>query len=253
MLYGNQTIQAYTPSNVFVWMVLAFQGGVLNIGGFMACHQFVSHVTGYATLFGIEASKSEWAHTTALLLVPVMFLLGAMVSGQLVDSRIRRQAKPRYYIVFGLLFLLTLGVAVAGFNGLFGVFGEPLRFQRDYVLLALLCLICGIQNGTITSVSRAVVRTTHLTGITTDLGIGLVRVLNRHLGGERIDEEIRANIMRAGLIVCFGLGSLIGAGVFTRAGYRGFLLPVAISAFLFSGTLYFQVIKPRLIRRGLIH
>ncbi|MCM2282840.1 MAG: DUF1275 domain-containing protein [Bdellovibrionaceae bacterium] len=245
MLYGNQTIQAYTPSNVTVWMTLAFQGGVLNVGAYLAVHQFVSHVTGYATLFGVETSKVELGHATGMLLVPILFLVGAMISAQLVDARIRRQAKPRYYIVFGLLFVLILTVAICGFNGVFGPFGEPLQYARDYSLLALLCLICGIQNGTISSVSRAVVRTTHLTGITTDLGIGLVRVINRHINSERIEDEIRANLMRVGLIICFGLGSVIGAMLFARAGYRGFLLPVGISATLFGTMVYMQIIRPR--------
>ncbi len=38
--------------------------------------------------------------------------------------------KPEYYVVFGVLFLLTLVVVIAGFNGLFGPFGEPLRLTR---------------------------------------------------------------------------------------------------------------------------
>lgn len=250
MLYGNQTISAYSRGNVSVWMAMAFQAGTLNIGGFMACHQFVSHVTGYATLFGHEASRGDFVHATGLLLVPGFFLIGAIIAAQLIDLKIRREEKPRYYLVFGVMLGLLLVVAIGGFNGLFGTFGEPLAQPRDYALLAFLCLICGLQNATITSVSRAVVRTTHLTGLTTDLGIGIVRVLRKRAGDPRVDEESRANAMRAGLIVSFAFGSFSGAFVFSKAGYRGFLLPLAVTAGLFGLMLYLQVLKPGLVSRA---
>lgn len=57
MIYGSETISAYTRANVIVWMTLAFQGGLLNIGGLPACQSFVSHVTGFATLFGLELNQ----------------------------------------------------------------------------------------------------------------------------------------------------------------------------------------------------
>ena len=242
MIYGNQTIAAYTPSNIAVWMALAFQGGVLNVGGFLACHRFVSHVTGFATFFGSDLSAGSYSAAIGMLLVPFWFLCGAMVSGYLVDLRLRTNKKPKYYIAFAVMFLLLLCVVVGGFNNLFGMFGEPLALRRDYAMLALLCLICGIQNATVTSVSRAVVRTTHLTGITTDLGIGIVRVLNRKALGN-VSDDIKANWMRGGIIFSFIAGSVVGAFLFRQAGYRGFILPLAITGLLFGGAFYFQVIR----------
>src|SRR4051812_40548839 len=108
-------------------MVLAFQAGTLNMGGFMACHTFVSHVTGYATLFGFELGRQEdFKFASGMLLVPMFFLCGAMLSGVLVDLQIKLRKKPRYYIVFGVLFATLLFVVISGFNGFFGKFGEPL-------------------------------------------------------------------------------------------------------------------------------
>jgi hypothetical protein len=112
----------------------------------------------------------------------------------------------------------------------------------------MLCLICGTQNGLITLVSKSVVRTTHLTGITTDLGIGLVRVLNRGRLFGAIGDEGKANLMRLGIILFFTLGSAVGVKVFMAYAYRGFLLPTAISGGLFFLTFYFQVIRSRLNR-----
>ncbi|MBC7465736.1 MAG: DUF1275 domain-containing protein [Bdellovibrio sp.] len=241
MLYGNSSISTYTRSNITVWMALAFQGGLLNVGGFMACHRFVSHVTGFATFFGVEISRHDFGQALGMLVVPLFFLCGAMISGFLVDIRMKMDKKPKYYIIFGVMFILILVASIGGSNGAFGKFGEPLELNRDYLLLALLCLICGMQNGTITTVSKSVVRTTHLSGITTDLGIGIVRFLFRkHLPGN-IDEDVKANLMRLGIILFFGLGSVTGALVFANNGYKGFFLPAFITGALFLITFYFQV------------
>lgn len=227
-------------------MVLAFQAGLLNIGGFLACHSFVSHVTGFATLFGIGLGSGDYSHALVLLLVPGCFLAGAMLSAVLVDLRLKLGKRPKYYLVFGVLFLMILAVEVAGFNGLFGKFGEPLELTRDYLLLSLLCMICGVQNATVSLVSKSVVRTTHLTGLTTDLGIGLVRVMNAYRLPDIADQEFKANLMRGGIMVCFVLGSVTGFYVFNHWQFRGFIFPTLISGLLFFASLYFQLLQPRL-------
>lgn len=244
MLFGNESISHYNRSNIAIWMSMAFQAGILNMGGFMACHRFVSHVTGFATFFGYEVNQPNSDHAIGMLAVPLFFLFGAMLSGFLVDLRLKTHKKPKYYITFGLIFLLSLIVYFGGVTGYFGEFGEPLAYSRDYLLLALLCLICGIQNGTITTVSKSVVRTTHLTGITTDLGIGLVRYLNRESFDYNPDDS-KANLMRVGIITFFLLGSVIGGLTFSIFNWGGFLIPVITSGLLLWLMLYFQVYKPQ--------
>lgn len=229
-------------------MILAFQAGLLNVGGLMAVHSFVSHVTGFATLFALEFESNNYPQAVGLLIIPGTFLLGSMVSGILVDLRLKLRKKPKYFIVFGFLFVLTLMIAVGGFNNLFGEWGVPISSLRGYVLVSLLCFTCGVQNGTITLVSRSVVRTTHLTGVTTDLGIGIVRFLNR----KRIDgveDEWIANLMRIGIIIFYTAGSAAGVPVFRSWQFRGFILPCLISGGLFAMAVYFQLVRSWLRRR----
>lgn len=222
---------------------MAFQAGVLNIGGFMACHRFVSHITGFATFFGYEINQSDSSHAIGMLIVPLSFLMGVMVSGQLVDIRLKLHKKPKYYLSFSLIFFLLLIVLFAGMAGRFGEFGQPVNNSSDYILLILLCFICGIQNGTITSVSRSVIRTTHLTGITTDLGIGLVRILNRNKIDHSFSDEMKATFMRLGIIIFFVIGSVVGGFAFFRLEYLGFVIPVFTSGCLFIAMIYFQLKK----------
>ena len=92
----------------------------------------------------------------------------------------------------------------------------------------------------ITTVSKAMIRTTHLTGITTDLGIGIVRVLNRKKLNYPMHDEFRSNLVRIGIIFFFGLGSAVGGFAFSHWGYKGFILPLVITGVLFASTLFFD-------------
>ena len=219
---------------------MAFQAGVVNVGAFMACHRFVSHVTGFATYFGYEINQKHHTEAFGMLVVPMFFLLGCMISGQLIDIQLKLRRRPRYSLTFGLIFCLMSIVFGLGISGYFGKFGEPLLLARDYSLLVILCLVCGIQNGTITTVSKSVIRTTHLTGIMTDLGIGIVRFLNRERLSIDWQNEANANLMRIGIIFFFGTGSVVGGFAFKKFEYAGFAIPALTSGILFMLLIHFQ-------------
>jgi uncharacterized membrane protein YoaK (UPF0700 family) len=131
-------------------------------------------------------------------------------------------------LVAFFLFLATAG----GQLHWFGAFGAPLKLKSDYLLLALLCSASGIQNALITSVSGGVVRTTHLTGITTDLGLGLVRTLYQTGEEQRLRKEKQFNRLRVGTLFSFVAGSLIGAMAFLSFEYLGFLLPAMLASYM---------------------
>lgn len=242
MLSGNQSISHYSPSNVAIWLLLSFQAGLLNIGGLLAGHQYVSHVTGFASTFGVAVSQLQLHHALLVAGVPLVFLLGAMVSGYFVDVRIKLNKAPKYYITFAMMFLLNLSVLVGGVAGFLGEFGDD-QSQSSYQLLIILCFICGMQNATVSIVSKSVVRTTHLTGITTDLGLGLVRMFYARAIQINHAEEKRDNLMRLGIILCFILGSAFGAIIFSQIGFWGFSIPTLIAGSLFFLMYYFQIKK----------
>lgn len=229
-----------TMSSVLMWNILAFQAGALNAGGFLACHRFVTHVTGFSTMFGAEVAHGEYSNAFGFLSVPLFFLVGSMVAAVFVDSKIQKQEQPRYYINFGILTFITGIVLILGVLGELGEFGAPLEMGRDYSLLALLCLASGIQNATVTSAYGAVVRTTHLTGLTTDLGIGLVRLISSTLKRRKESQEFHATFMRISIITAFTLGSVVAALVFFRSAYWGFLIPFGVSLALWLLSLAFR-------------
>ncbi|MFL5814147.1 MAG: YoaK family protein [Bdellovibrionia bacterium] len=219
-----------SASRVFVkWYILAFAAGSINAGAFMAAGRFVTHMTGFGTLFGVEVAHARWEGAIGILFVPAFFLLGTMISAYMVDHRFHRGRRPHYDWVMFLEVLCLVAAAVGGQLHFFGSFGEPLKLKSDFALLALLCLASGLQNAAITSATGSSVRTTHLTGITTDLGIGIVRALALKGHRKHHDREVRANWLRAGTIFSFYAGSVVGAILFLKVQYYGFYLPAAIA------------------------
>jgi uncharacterized membrane protein YoaK (UPF0700 family) len=151
------------------------------------------------------------------------FLMGAMCTAILANWGLRRQLRSAYCLplVLESLALLVFGLfgaAISGFASLF----LPLT-------VLLLCFMMGLQNALITKISNAEIRTTHVTGLVTDLGIELGKwvYINVHKGLG----DVRANRQRlrlhALLIGCFFVGGLTGAMGFKAWGYIT-TLPLAL-------------------------
>lgn len=244
MLSGSTTLSYDSPMNKSIWLSLAFQAGSINVGGFLACHRFVTHTTGFATLFGAEVAQKNWINAFGFVTVPLFFLAGAMLSAFFVDRRIILGQKPNYHHVFFLMTLFMIVITYVGLRDGFGAFGDEIRLSHDYSFIALLSLTSGLQNAIITTAFGAIVRTTHLTGLTTDLGIGLVRLIFNLQNPEKKQQEWKANIMRASIIFSFVLGSAFAGFIFLKGQYIGFLIPVTISGSLFLLSLKHQAGGP---------
>lgn len=189
--------------------VLAFVAGCINAIGLLGFeHQAVSHLSGTATLFGTSLMGGSLGNSLHLGGVLLSFFLGAAVSGFLLHGATLKLG--RHYdtalvieamLIFGSFFLLSKGA----------VYGH-------YAASAA----CGMQNALATAYSGAVVRTTHLTGIFTDLGIMLGSVLR----GEAFDK--RKAILFLLIIIGFIAGGLFGALMFGWVRFQALLVPGCI-------------------------
>lgn len=211
------------------WFLLAFMAGSVNAGGFLASGRFVSHVTGFAAHFGIDIGQGHILMGLSMLFVPCFFFLGSFLTGLLVHvPRVLGRA-PNESLVY---LIMTLCFGLVWFGGIYGFFGqffETLQLGADSILIILLCMGCGLQNALDAPGRGPVIRTTHLTGVTSDLAVGLAHALS---GASRLtNRELRArNTTRMGIIFSYILGSLVGAFLFLRYEYQGFLLPTIMSA-----------------------
>ncbi len=229
-MFRGENLSQFKTKNILVWTALAIQAGSINAGGFLACHRFVTHATGHATMFGLELAYGNILKAFSMLSVPLFYLSGAMLSACLVDQRMLNNKRPHYSIVMFTLAAIMILVTSAGNLGFFGPFGEDLSMTRDFILLALLAFASGLQNASVSMSADAIVRTTHLTGLITDLGIGLVRIIT-HSSNHSLKNEFRNLTMRTVIITSFILGTLT-TFVYVKVQYWGFAIPSAIATAL---------------------
>jgi uncharacterized membrane protein YoaK (UPF0700 family) len=236
--YSNQnsikifSFQADNKANRTLWSVMAFHAGAINAGGFLACHRFVTHTTGFATQLGYDIAAMKWQDALGMLTVPLFFMAGAMISGYYVDRRVQLNLKPHFHSLFLISTFFMGTIILLGNIGTFGAFNQEFDIASSYLLIALLCLASGMQNAMTTSGSVSSVRTTHLTGHTTDLGISLVKSLTIK-DPERLKIERNKNQVRLLVIGAFILGSVVSTFLFLKFNYWGFSLPALISFTLY--------------------
>jgi uncharacterized membrane protein YoaK (UPF0700 family) len=195
---------------------LAFVGGFVNSSGFVLVGTFTSHVTGNVGRLADDAAFGNYRGALAALTMVFCFLGGAVLASVTVESHLFTRRARAYATALALeAALLVLFALVAR---------APVQAHpklRDSQAL-LLCGAMGMQNALVTRLSGAVVRTTHLTGVVTDLGIELARWLRRWrraiskvktmpLAFERSFSE-GPSVPKTALLVTVALSFLFGAG-----------------------------------------
>lgn len=198
--------------------VLAFVAGAINAGGFLAVQRYTSHMTGIissiADDFVLGQTQLALAGVSALL----AFVLGAASTSVMVNWARRRQLAGEFAAPLMLEALLLL---------VFGLLGANLELLVDVFLpstVLLLCYVMGLQNAMVTKISRAQIRTTHMTGVVTDLGIELGRLFYWNRRGDTASvPAVRADRTRLaihGMVLgLFFSGGLVGAVAFKRVGF----------------------------------
>ena len=145
---------------------LAFVGGFVNSSGFVLIGSFTSHVTGNVGRLADDAATGQYTAAVAALTLVLCFFAGAFSASVIVESRFLGRATSRAYA----LALTVEALLLLLFTLLSYVTASAHPRVRD-AEAALLCIAMGLQNALVSRLSGAVVRTTHLTGVVTDLGI----------------------------------------------------------------------------------
>jgi len=206
---------------------LAFVAGAANAGAFLAVKIYTSHMTGLVSSMADHIALGDATLALSALGAVLSFLVGAMTSAVMINFARRRQLRSRYALPLMLEAALLLGF------GLLGARLAQIQWLFVPITVMLLCFMMGLQNAVITKISGAVVRTTHLTGVITDLGIELGRAIywNRAAPptGERVVADRDRLWMLGCLCGCFLLGGISGALGFKHFGY---LATVPLAALL---------------------
>lgn len=189
--------------------LLALVAGLVNSIGLLGFkHQSISHLSGTATLLGTEIVNSTFSDAFHLLFILIGFLMGASISG--------------YFLRNGAL---KLGRNYSGLLSLEAIFliGSIYFLTRDsFYGHYLASAACGLQNALASTYSGAVIRTTHLTGIFTDLGL----MIGAKLRGEQFDR--RKALLFILIIVGFIWGGILGAFSFSAFNFQELFIPASI-------------------------
>ncbi|MBL9076325.1 MAG: DUF1275 family protein [Planctomycetes bacterium] len=215
---------------------LSWVAGYTNALTVLTCDQVTSHMTGAVSHVGVELVDGRYPHAVYLLGLIGVFLLGAFSSGVLTEfGRLRRFES--IYVLPMMVEAVTLGVfALLVDWQAIGQIGDGAQVWLTY----LPAYAMGLQNATITRISGGVIRTTHVTGVITDLGLETSKLVFRLLGWKRRLDERRAaqERWRALLLLTipasFGLGAALGTFAF---GYVQAWSMVPAVLFLFFLTL----------------
>ncbi|MEQ1895575.1 MAG: YoaK family protein [Planctomycetota bacterium] len=197
---------------------LAFVAGAINAGGFLAVGVYTSHVTGSLSRAADELVLGHTRTALAALSLVLFFLAGAFTTGIFVQLGIRLRLRGRYALALAFEALLLV---------LFGLRGTALALHTELLVpltVVLLCFLMGMHNAVVTHISSAVVRTTHMTGVVTDIGIELARWTVGHGHGHgppgEHDRALRSRLtLHAMILASFFAGGLVGAVGFSELGY----------------------------------
>lgn len=185
---------------------LALVAGAVNAIGLLGFeHQAVSHLTGTSSLIALAMVNLDLTVTLHLLVIMLCFVLGAMLSGALIGNVALRLGR-RYSVALLIETALLLAALVVLNDG---------SSAGHYLASAA----CGLQNGMVSTYSGAIVRTTHVSGLFTDLGT----MFGARLRGHPVDS--RRAVLYLLLIAGFIGGGMLGAWGFLHFQFLALAIP----------------------------
>lgn len=227
--------------NTGIASLLSFIAGIVNVVGFLAVARLTTNVTGHFAYFVEEIFKWQLWNGFIYFLYILFFFLGSFFSNLIVEFASRKKDAN----VYSIPVLIETGILLS-----VGIFGHELVSNYPEALAYTLLFAMGMQNSLVTSISNATVRTTHLTGLFTDLGIELSQLFfYEHPHQKR---KLLVSIkLRLTIIGSFFIGGIVGGIGYSNI---GLITLSAAACLLFIGLVYDQILlRFILLRRKLNH
>lgn len=211
--------------NLRIASLLSFVAGIVNVAGFLSVQKLTTNVTGHFAFLVDEVFKLNFIKGLIFFSYIFFFLLGSFISSFLVEYVER--INERYVFTIPVIIESIILFIVGGY-------GHLLIKDFPDVIACSLLFAMGLQNSLVTRISNAVVRTTHLTGLFTDLGIELSQLFFYKQSDQK--KKLLSSIkLRLTIISFFFIGGII-SGIF----YSKYELLVLVigSICLLTGIIY---------------
>jgi uncharacterized membrane protein YoaK (UPF0700 family) len=201
---------------MFAAVLLPLVAGTVDGQGLTLFGFFVSHMTGNTARLGVELDAHHWQAVRDIACGVLSFAGGAMLSAVVMELPGRR-VRRRFAVAFAIEACV---LSVAAY--LLGPWGahSPTLLAAD-----LLALGMGLQNGVTSRINGLVVRTTHMTGVVTDIGLAFGRKL---VGAELAPDQPGSGSLHVVIYVSFLIGCASGAGLVRLFGWLAPIVPAVV-------------------------
>lgn len=235
-MFRHQGKSRTLAHNLQIATILSFVAGIVNVTGFLAFKQLTTNVTGHFTLFIYDVSNFEFWKGTVFLLYIFSFLFGSFSSSFLIE-KFKENKKLNVYVlptIFECIILITIAIM-----------SDVIEIKYPDLIVCLLLFAMGLQNSYVTKISNAVVRTTHLTGLFTDLGIEISQLFfpKLHPNREKLKENIK---LRISIILFFFAGGIVGGFLYSKLDLK--LNTLIFGAFILLISLFYDDFRYTLIK-----
>jgi uncharacterized membrane protein YoaK (UPF0700 family) len=209
--------------NLNLAAILSGVAGIVNITGLLSLATLTTNVTGHFAYFSDVLVLKNYSKALTFLAYIFSFLSGAFLSSFLLEWGSRRKLRTSYLLPVSIEIIILISVGSLGLSSWKDNLPVP-----DF-LACLLLLTMGLQNALVTHVSQSVVRTTHLTGIFTDLGIELSQLFFYSEAQQR-QQLYKGISLKLAIIACFFCGGVAGGYIYLMLGLTTLFLPVLLLA-----------------------
>lgn len=224
--------------NLKLASLLSFVAGIVNVCGLFAVQRLTTNVTGHFAYFADEMAKKNFTQAWIYLLFILAFFLGAFCSNMLLEAISKYNVR--------LMNLIPVGIEISILT-LIAFLNSSVIAAYPNAIASLLLFAMGLQNALVTMLSNSVVRTTHLTGLFTDLGIELSQlfIYKKEEQKKKLTTSIK---LRLSIICFFFLGGIMGGIGYLFSGVKILLLAVltlVVALIYDSVKLSFVIMKRR--------
>nr|WP_314559723.1 YoaK family protein [uncultured Capnocytophaga sp.] len=242
-MFRHQGKSRTAKHNLQIAVVLSFVAGMVNVTGFLFVGKLTTNVTGHFAYFIYDVSVAEFWKGLIYFLYIFAFLIGSFTSGLLIENANYKRNHNKY-LAPTLLECFALLMVV----GLCFFFQEAIPAD---VTACILLFAMGLQNAFVTKISNSVVRTTHLTGLFTDLGIELAQLLylNRNHYESQLTHIKNTIKLRLFIITFFFLGGFSAGYFYIAQGLSIYTLLISVGILLlglfYDGLRFFYFTNKR--------
>ena len=205
-MFRHQGKNRTAQHNLQIASLLSFVAGIVNVAGFLAVQRLTTNVTGHFAYMIDAVFEFHFLAAFIFLLYLFFFFFGSFVSSFLAEYVTLKNPNKTYLYPIIIEIVIFCAIPLCGKN---------FSHLHPNIIACSLLFAMGLQNALVTKISNASIRTTHLTGLFTDLGIEISQLL--FLRDQEKQTKLFSSIkLRFTIIGFFFMGGICSAFMYQK-------------------------------------